>query len=751
MIAQLVFGLLLTCSLVGQTRVELTKQVKGTLPPDKGGTGVSSCLDNEGLVWQSGEFACSALASGPHAPTHQDGGADEVATVTPSANAIPKSKADSTLSDGWLPGTISRDITWTGSQIFKQANGILLSTEFDGSQDPGTNLELGANTVTLTPCPAGVNGTNSNHYLYVDDNNNALDEAVLITGGTCTSKASSGTVEFTILNSHISGQYTLGSATAGIQEAVWALSDNNPSGGGVVYVPPGTHDLYQTLTIGDGTSTKSVVGSNSSINHVRLIGAGPGEALSQTDNTTVLRWKGPSGGEMVVMQGPIKNPEISGLHILGNNSIGKGPAALLRLYGSKKGTYRNLVLSHGKEDSIALDLNTDSNTNIFEKIIINNPSSGASGLAIGQNNPVGGASQNIFLNLQIHSSHNKTTSYNLYLGNADNNSFYQVNVFPRLVSITGAVCGNPTEVTTSIDHRRQTGVLIRIIGTGACGGSQLDGEWTITNTGPATFELDGSNHTGSFSGSSSIGGPGYSLFLDKVAGTLFPLENNFIATAFQNAFVASSGDHGPNMFFALSTFDNEDSHNGNTGGVDKYDRFTGFGGPLNYLPIPEKFQRIIGKWMIVKNTDFTVPYVKFYSDDAIVGIGDVDASFTPNNSRQLTIRKVGADSAIRLRTETSGDTLLEFQNVGNQTYHVKGNRTNNKLEIGNTAREFVTFDALTGRATFAESIVPGNVTQASLPADGIVYCTNCNQDSACTSGGPGAWARCRGGSCGCNW
>ena len=155
--------------------------------------------------------------------------------------------------------------------------------------------------------------------------------------------------------------------------------------------------------------------------------------------------------------------------------------------------------------------------------------------------------------------------------------------------------------------------------------------------------------------------------------------------------------------------------------------------------------------MVVKNTDFTVPYVKFYSDDAIVGIGDVDASFTPTNTRQLTIRKVGADSAIRLRTETSGDTLLELQNDGNQTYHVKGNRTNNKLEIGNTAQEFVTFDAVTGRATFNESIVPGNVTQASLPADGIVYCTNCNQDSTCTSGGSGAWARCRSGSCECNW
>ena len=49
MITQLIFGLLLAGSLLAQTQVELTKQVKGELPPEKGGTGVSSCLENEGI------------------------------------------------------------------------------------------------------------------------------------------------------------------------------------------------------------------------------------------------------------------------------------------------------------------------------------------------------------------------------------------------------------------------------------------------------------------------------------------------------------------------------------------------------------------------------------------------------------------------------------------------------------------------------------------------------------------------------
>jgi hypothetical protein len=41
---------------------------------------------------------------GAHAATHQHGGGDEVATVTPTANAIPKAKADGTLDSGWLGG-----------------------------------------------------------------------------------------------------------------------------------------------------------------------------------------------------------------------------------------------------------------------------------------------------------------------------------------------------------------------------------------------------------------------------------------------------------------------------------------------------------------------------------------------------------------------------------------------------------------------------------------------------------------------
>ena len=102
-------GILFSSFLFAQTQVELSKQAKGVLAPGKGGTGLSSCPESEGLTWESGALVCSALASKTHAATHQNGGADEVATSTPAANAIPKADASGILDDGWIPSAISRD------------------------------------------------------------------------------------------------------------------------------------------------------------------------------------------------------------------------------------------------------------------------------------------------------------------------------------------------------------------------------------------------------------------------------------------------------------------------------------------------------------------------------------------------------------------------------------------------------------------------------------------------------------------
>ncbi len=104
---------------------------------------------------------------------------------------------------------------------------------FQFTRTPGGTLTSGiSNTVTLSAgCPYGVNGTSIGpHYLYASAGTGTA-EAVLITGGTCVSGASSGTVIFTPANNH-SGAWTLTSATGGMQELLYY----NQSVGGTVWL-----------------------------------------------------------------------------------------------------------------------------------------------------------------------------------------------------------------------------------------------------------------------------------------------------------------------------------------------------------------------------------------------------------------------------------------------------------------------------------------------------------------------------------
>jgi len=101
---------------------------------------------------------------------------------------------------------------------------VLLASDFDfPAQQPGGSLTaaVGA-TATLTPCPLGVDGANPTHYVYITGGTGAA-EAVVITGGTCTSGASTGTITFTPANNH-TGAWTIVSATGGVQEGVCYLS-----------------------------------------------------------------------------------------------------------------------------------------------------------------------------------------------------------------------------------------------------------------------------------------------------------------------------------------------------------------------------------------------------------------------------------------------------------------------------------------------------------------------------------------------
>ena len=233
-------------------------------------------------------------------------------------------------------------MTWTGVHDFKQINGVLVSTAFDWSQSPGGTLAIGSNTVTLSPCPSGISGTNSNHYLYISGGVGAA-EAVLITGGTCTSGATSGTIQFTATDNH-SGAWQIGSATAGIQEAVQAL----PNQGGAVYLSAGIHRLKQTITVGDGTSS-----SVSTLRGVHLFGEGMGPHAAEitTTGVTQLLWEGPLNGTMLRFAGPIAGVSVHDFMLDGAADVaGTG----LEAVHAHKGRFRDITVT--RINSVGVDI-----------------------------------------------------------------------------------------------------------------------------------------------------------------------------------------------------------------------------------------------------------------------------------------------------------------------------------------------------------------------------------------------------------
>lgn len=182
---------------------------------------------------------------------------------------------------------------------------VVASNGYDFTpQTPGGSLVVGANSIVLTPVPAGVNGSDTNHYLYISGGTGTAEAAKIIGGG-AVAGAPTGTVIVQGANTH-SGAWTIRSATAGIQEAINDL----PATGGAVQLPKGTVTIFGAITIGNGTSA-----AESTRNGVHVIGFGPGATPSQGNppSATQVTWAGPAGGIMFQFNGIVYNVGLEGM------------------------------------------------------------------------------------------------------------------------------------------------------------------------------------------------------------------------------------------------------------------------------------------------------------------------------------------------------------------------------------------------------------------------------------------------------
>lgn len=139
-------------------------------------------------------------------------------------------------------------------------------------------------TITLTPVPIGVNGTDPHHYLYTANCSGGA-QSLLITGGTAVSGAASGTITFTPTNSCTAG-WTIISATNGIQEAYNSVS---PTGGvrGMLHIPSGDPLIFAPVWMPNSIMSIQGDGPNQTNIHVQFASGNAFDIGSSGNSVTI--------------------------------------------------------------------------------------------------------------------------------------------------------------------------------------------------------------------------------------------------------------------------------------------------------------------------------------------------------------------------------------------------------------------------------------------------------------------------------
>jgi hypothetical protein len=273
-----------------------------TVPTTNGGTGQAN-LTSLPLVTPKVTVITDASGN-PFVRSNATGSAVDSLTIVNAATANPAtvrlqaSGTDSNINLEVDPaGSGKVNLGSTNAQVDTSGNLTVVSCTGCGSattayvtstynfpaQSPAGTLTGGVvATVTLAPCPQGVGGSDANHYLYVAGT--GTPEPVLISAGSCTYGAGSGTVQFTPANNH-SGGWTIASATAGIQEAVNVAIANGSYRN--IFTPAGTYTLYAGVNLnGNSNITWNGAGSGATFLNLTSTSSGTVAILASNGYTT---------------------------------------------------------------------------------------------------------------------------------------------------------------------------------------------------------------------------------------------------------------------------------------------------------------------------------------------------------------------------------------------------------------------------------------------------------------------------------
>ena len=209
---------------VDQTEAAKADLISGLVPTSELGSGTASglnCLLGSGAWGPCGSSAnATAIQSVPVAASAPANG--QVLTYSSTSGqyspATPSGAAGGVVTG---PAANQNIVQPVGTQMnVNNLSGIRYVTPSDGwSVSPSGSLVGGTQaTVTLTPCPLGIDTSGSSMY-FVYISGQGTPEPAMVTGGTCTGGAASGTIIFTPKNTH-SATYLLSSASSGIQEAI---------------------------------------------------------------------------------------------------------------------------------------------------------------------------------------------------------------------------------------------------------------------------------------------------------------------------------------------------------------------------------------------------------------------------------------------------------------------------------------------------------------------------------------------------